>query len=224
MEGQEEETKTSTALRELILWSGTGHSSLTWKAELFHINWWGGGGGGLHAPKPVWAQTAQTFIYFNQQQKPGISSSFCTSVTYDLVSNHIPWLLPPRSSVSLSHFAFPTPYHGSACTPLIKLKLDKPDNSQLTMEDGGKCRGKIMMREREEWRAKEHRSGRHPFLMCFLFFCFFNMNPWQTGAFSSVTSVLLDSLQIDRKTQLARHGNTKIWCVSFHNTAQAHHL
>lgn len=153
----------------------------------------------------------------NQQQAP---------VTYHLVSNHIPWLLSLRSSISLSHFAFLTPYHGSGCTPLIKLKLDKPDNSQLMPEDGGKCGGKIMMRARETgMEDKRTQKWETSIFNAYCFFSFFfNMNPWQKGASSSVTSVLPDSLQIDRKTQLARHGNAKIWCVSFHNTAQAHRL
>lgn len=175
----------------------------------------------LHAPKPVWAETAQSFLLpststvkKNQQQNPGLSSGFCTWVTYHLVSNHIPWLLSPRSSVSLSHFASLTSYRGSGCAPLIKLELDKPDNSQLTPGDRGKCSGKIMMRERErekqEWRT--------------FFVVVVEYEPWAERCLLILTSVLLDSLQIDRKTQLARRGNAKIWCVCFRDTAQAHRL
>lgn len=127
-------------------------------------------GVGLHANKPVWAQT---FVYFNQQQKPATSTGFCTWATY-LVSNHIPWLLFPRSSISLSHFAFLTPYHGSACAPLIKLELDKPDNSQLMPEDGGKCGGKIMMRARETvMEDKRTRKWETSIFNAYCFFLFF---------------------------------------------------
>lgn len=72
-----------------------------------------------------------------------------------------PWLFSQCSSVSWPHFAFLTSYCGSACAPLIKLELDKPDNSQLTSEDRGKCAGKIMMREREreEQRTKHTEVG-----------------------------------------------------------------
>lgn len=110
----------------------------------------------------------------------------------------------------------------AACARLpIKLELDKPDNSQLTPEDRGKCGGKIMMGERET--GMEEKSTQKWETSIFnAFFFFFNMKPGQRGAFSSVTFVLLDSLQIERNTHLARCVNAEILCVFFHNTAQAH--
>lgn len=55
----------------------------------------------------------------------------------------------PHSSISLSLFVSLTSHWGSVCVPLIKLGLERPDNSRLTFEAWGNGGGRIMMRERE---------------------------------------------------------------------------
>lgn len=54
------------------------------------------------------------------------------------------------SCIPFSHHSFLslTSHCGSVCVPLIKLGLDRPDNSRLTFEAWGKGGGRIMMRER----------------------------------------------------------------------------
>lgn len=126
----------------------------------------------------------------NPKRNPRISQGLCTWVTY--CPNHILFRLhdyflsaPPSPGPILPL----TSYCGSACAPLIKLELDKPDNSRLTSEDRGKCAGKIMMRERERSRGQSTQKWEPSIFNAH----FLNMNPRQRGASSSVTPDLPDS-------------------------------
>lgn len=154
---------------------------------------------GFSACSKIIASTDVSYVYlqFNQHCKrepkteptdqPG--SLYMGHILPQSHSLSFPWLFSQRSSISWPHFACLTSYCGSACAPLIKLELDKPDNSQLTSEDRGKCDGKIMMREREGSRGQSTQKWEPSIFNAH----FLNMNPRQRGASSPVTSDLPDS-------------------------------